>query len=166
MKNWSWKNIIKEIVSTLLLIMVLSWVINYFRQPDTSDQLPDLRLTTIEQQTLSAQANQQPTVLHFWATWCPTCKLEAPNLESIQDQAHVITVAVNSGDDQTLQQFMQERGYTYPVVNDPKGALAKQFNVEAFPTTFIYDSNGTLRFVEVGYSTTVGLKARLAIVGD
>lgn len=164
MKKWSIKNILKEILSTFLIVLMASLVINYFRQPDTSDQLPELTLKTIDQQIISTQPTNQPTVLHFWATWCPTCKLEAPNLESIQNQANVITVVVNSGDNETLKAFMKERGYSYRVVNDPNGALAGAFNVEAFPTTFIYNSKGQLKFAEVGYSTTVGLKARLAFI--
>jgi thioredoxin-related protein len=59
---------------------------------------------------------------------------------------------------------MEERGFNYAVVNDREEKLSKQFGVEVFPTTFIYDSNGILEFSEVGYSTTLGLKARLALV--
>ncbi|MCH9740110.1 MAG: protein disulfide oxidoreductase [Epsilonproteobacteria bacterium] len=164
MKKWSIKNILKEIVSTLLIVFVLSLVINYIRKPDISSELPKLNMALIDGNEVSLEGKGKPTVLHFWATWCPTCKFEAPNLQGIQDEAHVITVAVNSGTDEVLKTFMQERGYTYAVVNDTQGNLAEKFNVGAFPTTFMYDSNGKLQFSEVGYSTTLGLKARLALI--
>jgi len=63
-----------------------------------------------------------------------------------------------------LFRFINEKKYTFTVINDNNGELAKKFKVSAYPTTFIYDSNGTLQFAEVGYSTTIGLKARLALI--
>ena len=141
MKNWSIKKILKEIVTTLLMIFVISMVINYIRKPNISSKLPDLNVNLISGKQVSLMGKGKPIVIHFWATWCPTCKLEAPNLESIKDNAHLITVAVNSGTDSELKTFMEERGYSYAVVNDSDGKLSKKFGVEAFPTTFIYDAN-------------------------
>ena len=165
MKNWSLKKIIKEVVITLLMVFIISVVLNYIRKPDTDALLPDIKALLISGKEVSFRSDgTKPTIIHFWATWCPTCKLEAPNLESIKDEAHVITVAVNSGGNSELKAFMKERGYSYSVVNDRDGTLSKKFGVDAFPTTFIYDSNGSLQFSEVGYSTTLGLKARLALI--
>ena len=165
MKKWSIKKILKEVVVTLLMVFVISMVLNYIRKPDTDTVLANIKASLISGDRISLRGDgSKPIVIHFWAIWCPTCKLEAPNLESIKDEAHLVTIAVNSGSDSELKAFMQERGYTYSVVNDADGELSKQFGVGAFPTTFIYDSNGSLEFSEVGYSTTIGLKARLALV--
>jgi predicted secreted protein len=49
----------------------------------------------------------------------------------------------------------------FKVVNDEYGLLSTEFNVKAFPTTFIYDKNKNLKFTEVGYTSTFGLKLRL-----
>ena len=165
MKSWSVIKIIKEVVTTLLMIFVISMVLNYIRKPDTDSVLPNIKSMLISGDEISFIGDgTKPIVIHFWATWCPTCKLEASNLESIKDDAHLISVAVNSGSDDELKSFMQERGYTYDVVNDEDGKLSERFGVGAFPTTFIYDYNGTLKFSEVGYSTSLGLKARLSLV--
>ena len=56
---------------------------------------------------------------------------------------------------------MQEHALNFKVLNDADGAWAKKFKIEVYPTTFIYDAKGKLRFTEVGYTTTVGLLARL-----
>jgi len=165
MKKWTVKKILKEIILTLLILFVVSMVLNYIRQPKVDDQLHDQHFRLIDGSSITLRQEGKPTVIHFWATWCPTCKLEAPNIERLLgDEVHLVTVAVNSGDSQKLQQFMKQEGYHYPVVNDQQGKLAKAFDVEAFPTTFIYDSRGKLRFSEVGYSTTLGLKARLELI--
>jgi peroxiredoxin len=75
-----------------------------------------------------------------------------------------LTIAVNSGDNTKVKAYLKERGLNFKVLNDIDGAWAKQFKVEVFPTTFIYDSRGELKFTEVGYTTTAGLLARLALL--
>jgi len=166
MKKWSIKNIIKEIAITLLMIFVVSLVLNYIRKPDTYKQLPNIKAKTINNKDVQFEILGKPVVVHFWATWCPTCKLEAPNIESIKDDVHIITVAVNSGSDEDLRKFMKENGYSYTVINDNSGKLAKKFGVEAYPTTFIYDGSGKLQFSEVGYSTRMGIRARVALIDN
>jgi len=59
---------------------------------------------------------------------------------------------------------MKANALDYRVINDEKGALAAKFNIEVYPTTLLYDGNGTLKFTEVGYSTTLGLQARLELI--
>jgi thiol-disulfide isomerase/thioredoxin len=169
MKNWSFKKIIKEILSMLLMVFVVSMVLNYIRKPDTSNRLVDIKAMDIYQheiEFIKSDEKSSPTIIHFWATWCPTCKLEAPNIEALKNSCNVITIAVNSGSDEELKSFMSERDFSYKVINDSEGLLAKKFGVEVFPTTFIYDANDTLRFSEVGYSTTMGLKARVALIRE
>ncbi len=158
------KAIFKDIIMTIVIIVVISFAVNYIRKPDTINQLTNLYFPLIDGRITSLENNSKPIVLHFWATWCPTCKLEAPNLESIKDDAKLITIAVNSGKNTDLIKFMREKGYNYPVVNDNNGEFAKKFGIEVFPTTLIYNSDGELKFSEVGYSTTIGLKARLKLV--
>ena len=99
-------------------------------------------------------------MIHFWAVWCPTCKLEASNIEFVSQQYNVLTIAVNSGSDEKVKAYMQENGLTFNVINDVDGAWAKQFKVETYPTTFIYNAKGKLKFTDVGYTTTAGLLAR------
>ena len=164
MKKWNFKSIAKEVVSTLLLLFVISFVINYIRKPDVNEDIYRLELTDIENKPLAMYEYQkEPLVVHFWATWCPTCKLEASNIEALSEKHNVISIAVNSGSNEKIQNFMNEHGLSYRVINDENGALAKRFGIEAYPTTLIYDKEGKLRFSEVGYSTTLGLKARIEL---
>ena len=55
--------------------------------------------------------------------------------------------------------------FDYKVINDKNGVLAKQFNIAAYPTTFIYDKINNLVFSEVGYTSTLGLFLRMFWVG-
>jgi thiol-disulfide isomerase/thioredoxin len=163
-KKWTFKSVAKEVISTLVLLFVISMVINYIRKPDVNEDIYRLELTDIKGQTLKMyEYEKEPLVVHFWATWCPTCKFEASNIEKISENYQVISVAVNSGSNEEISNYMKEKGLNYTVINDKSGALAKKFGIEAYPTTLIYDRKGKLKFTEVGYSTTLGLKARLEL---
>ena len=163
-KKWTFKSVTKEIVSTLFLFFVISMVINYIRKPEVSEDIYSLELTDIYNNSLAiSEYKKEPLVVHFWATWCPTCKLEASNIEALSQKHNVISIAVTSGSNNKIHFFMKEHNLSYTVINDSNGALAKKFGIEAYPTTLIYDRNGKLKFSEVGYSTTLGLQARIAL---
>ena len=93
-----------------------------------------------------------------------TCKLEASNIQTLSEKYEVLTVAVKSGSNETIENYMHENEFDFKVINDKHGNWAKEFKIEAFPTTFIYDGKGELSFTEVGYTTTAGLLARMKIL--
>jgi len=155
----------KELLIGAMLIFILSNIISYVRKPNLpTNTLPTLNVTLLDGSNYT-QKKAKPLVLHFWATWCSTCKLEASNIEHISSQYEVLSIAVNSGTDAEIKQYMNENDLTFNVLNDTEGRWAKRFKVEAFPTTFIYDAKGVLSFTEVGYTTTAGLLARLKMIG-
>ena len=159
------KNIIKELISTLLILFVVSLVINYLRKPNIDENIYQMSMVDIEKKSVDiAKYKGELLVVHFWATWCPTCRLEANNIESVSKEYNLLSIAVSSGSDEKLISYMKKESLTYKVINDNEGLLAKRFNIEAYPTTLIYNREGKLIFTEVGYSTTLGLKARLSLI--
>lgn len=164
MVKWKIKSIVKEVVIAGLIVFILSNIISYIRKPNLdSNFLPEINVMLLDG-TLYGAKEGKPLVVHFWATWCPTCKLEAPNIEHISKNYEVLTIAVNSGTDTDLEAYMKEKKLTFRVLNDKDGSWANKFKVQAYPTTFMYDTQGKLRFTEVGYTTTVGLLARLKML--
>lgn len=161
MKQWKIKSTIKEITIALVLLFILSNIISYIRAPELgSNQLPQIEAKLIDGSTFSIQKGK-PLIIHFWAISCPACKLEAPNIETVSKKYDVLTIAVNSGSDEEVKTYLQENGLHFKVLNDVNGAWTTEFNIKVYPTTFIYDAKGELRFTEVGYTTTAGLLARL-----
>jgi len=154
---------IKELLFFLAVFALLSWGINAWRAPDLpGTSLPAFRGETLEGVPADrSRVEGKPFLLHFWGSWCPVCRQEAPNIERIAESFPTLTVAVQSGDDRKLRRWMRERGLHYPVLNDPEGRLASRFGIGIYPTTLIYDGNGRLRFAETGYTTTLGLWLRL-----
>ncbi len=156
----------KEIAIGALILFVVSNVLSYLRKPTLeSTRLPQIQNRLIDGSMFDTKKVQgKPLVIHFWATWCPTCKAEASNIQAVSKKYEVLSIAVNSGSDEALKAYMKEQGLGYRVLNDTQGIWANKFKVEAFPTTFIYDGKGELKFTEVGYTTTAGLLARMAMV--
>jgi thiol-disulfide isomerase/thioredoxin len=103
-------------------------------------------------------ANGKPTLVVFWATWCPVCKAEDGNIQSISADYPVLSVAMQS---ENVAKHLQERELTFATIDDRDAALSTAWNVRGVPAHFIVDGTGNVRFRVVGYATTWGLRARL-----
>jgi thiol-disulfide isomerase/thioredoxin len=107
----------------------------------------------------------RPSLVHFWATWCGSCRLEHGTIERLAQEHPVVTVAMQSGDSADVASYLQERGLSFPVRLDEHGEAASRWGVRGVPTTFVVDGNGQIRFVTTGFTTDVGLRLRLWLAG-
>jgi thiol-disulfide isomerase/thioredoxin len=107
----------------------------------------------------------RPSLVHFWATWCPSCRLEHGTIERLAREHPVVTVAMQSGDAADVAAYMQERGVSFPVRLDEGGEVAARWGVRGVPTTFVVDADGQIRFVTTGFTTDIGLRLRLWLAG-
>jgi peroxiredoxin len=86
-------------------------------------------------------------VVNFWATWCPPCRLEMPDLNWIYDHYKsqgLVILSITSEDVFTVGPFVVKAGYDPPVLIDAGGKVAKQFHVNGIPKTFIFNREGKL----------------------
>ena len=94
-------------------------------------------------------------VLNFWASWCGPCRIEAPGLRRVSERYRdrgVRFLGVDYRDnDAAGRAFVDEFRLKYPSVTDPSGSLADDYGLIGFPTTFIIDPAGTIRYRFVGY---------------
>jgi peroxiredoxin len=86
-------------------------------------------------------------VVNFWATWCPPCRKEMPDLETLytqfKDQGLVI-LAISDEDGSKVRPFVAEQKVTYPILLDPGRKVNELFQIEGIPKTFVYDRSGKL----------------------
>ena len=96
------------------------------------------------------------TVLNFWATWCPPCQEEMPELDIFaqNNQQKVTFYAVNLQEhSEKVRNFMNKNQYTMSVLLDKDGAVGKKFQVTAIPTTIIVNKHGMVKFRKSGAMT-------------
>jgi len=104
----------------------------------------------------------KPLLLHFWADWCPICKIEEASISSINNDWPVLTIAYQSGGKKNIARHMKERNIQdWLTIVDQDGQIAELFGVTVVPTTFILDGNRNIRFSEVGLTSEWGLRFRL-----
>lgn len=94
--------------------------------------------------------------LNFWATWCPPCRAEMPDIQKLYERSPkegegaVIVLGVaspklgNEKDETGIKAFMDKNGYTYPVLMDARGELFSAYGIRAIPTTFMIDREGNV----------------------
>lgn len=154
-------NYSKEIFIFLIFITIFSNGLSLYRSNNLNQESIDINNFHLIDGSSYMLSDNKPILLHFWATWCPTCKAEAGNIETISKYFEVITIATKSGDNAEIQKYLDSRNLTFKVVNDENGSLAEKFNISIFPTTIIYDKNRETFYSDVGYTTTFGLWFRM-----
>lgn len=94
--------------------------------------------------------------LNFWATWCPPCKAEMPDIQKIYESYEqegeealvVLGVAApntgGEGSEEEIQAFLEKNGYTYPVLMDTTGEVFASYGISSYPTTFMIDREGNV----------------------
>lgn len=154
-------------IKALLLVVVVAVLRTWQQRDMVSGAAPALQGSTLTGSAYRLPAHpEHPVLVHFWATWCPICKAEQGSITEIaHDDPTVITVAMQSGKPEEVSKFMREQGIAFPVLNDPDGSLSSAWGVHATPASFIVDTHGNIRFVEVGYTTGIGLRLRLWLAG-
>lgn len=117
---------------------------------------PDFRLTDQYGNTHQLSEYQVQTVfLNFWATWCPPCRSEMPEIQQLYEEygfneGELVVLGVASpdyGSEGSLDEvkaFLADNGYTFPVVMDSRGAWTYQYGIRAYPTTFMISADGSL----------------------
>ena len=158
------KKYLKEGLIFVVMLAIVMNAISYYNSLDLNKEKLTIQSFKLLDDSLYSVPNDKPVLIHFWATWCPTCKLEASNIEKISNDYEVITIAVQSGTKEEIKEYLAEHKLTFKVVNDEDGYYSQKFNIKAFPTTLMYDKDKNLNFSEVGYTTTAGLYSRMVLI--
>lgn len=156
-----------RLARNLLPILAVLAILHWWRsEPLPSGSFPPLagNLVGADRFDLGKLKNQ-PVLVHFWATWCPVCRLGDDAIQAIAKDFDVITVAIQSGGATEIAEHLHKEGLSFPVIADPYGEIANRWGVSGVPTSFVLDGTGRIRFATAGYTTEIGLRGRLWAAG-
>ncbi|MBM7600892.1 peroxiredoxin [Virgibacillus halotolerans] len=116
---------------------------------DKGQIAPDFELTTLDGETVKlSDYRGKRVMLNFWATWCPPCRAEMPDMQKFHEDKDVVILAVNlretESNTEKVQAFIDERDLTFPVLLDEETVVADQYQIQPIPSSFLIDSDGRI----------------------
>jgi thiol-disulfide isomerase/thioredoxin len=149
-------------IQLVLLLAVFIAIRSWGQRDLVSGPVPDLQGQLLDGGNFSlASRPARPLLIHFWASWCPVCRLEENSIAALSRDHAVITIAMQSGSDAEVRAYLEAQGLRFPVINDPEGRLARRFGVRAVPSSFIIDARDRIVFRETGFTSGPGLRLRM-----
>ncbi len=107
-------------------------------------------------------------LVNFWATWCPPCRKEMPDLDALQKQYGkdgFVVLGITDEEPQVVNGFLAKQSYNYPILFDPGGKANTEFGVEGIPKSFVYDRDGKLVSQSIDMRTMGQFREMLAAAG-
>jgi len=101
-----------------------------------------------------SQYRGKVVIVNFWASWCPPCVHEMPSMSGLKrvfKNRPLEILAINLGEkSDDINEFLSKHPVDFPVLLDSEQKMPKKWNVFAFPTSYILDKNGVIRFSVAG----------------
>ncbi len=156
---------LKKIIASVALLSLITVAIvqamdNESKENDEKDALgglkigakaPNFSLKTLDgKQVELSDYKGKKVMLNFWATWCPPCKKEMPDMEKYTQQAgdDVVVLAVNIDPENDVQAFVDDNGITFTIPLDSQSAknpVNERYKILSIPTTYFIDKEGIIR---------------------
>jgi thiol-disulfide isomerase/thioredoxin len=146
------------ILATLLSLFMLITapaLAGFELKPWTGGATPPLSLLDVAGKKVDlAQYRGKVVLVNFWATWCAPCVAELPAMQKLRDKLSLSgfeVLAVNYKDSQKkIDDFLVKRPLALPIPRDSDGAVGMAWSVRTFPTSFVIDADGRIRYWVIG----------------
>lgn len=171
-----WKKVIAAVILISLLTVAIVQAVNkQSEKPDPASQpavdargglkagvkAPDFELKTLTGESVKlSDLKGKKVMLNFWATWCPPCKKEMPEMEQFYNESgdQITILAVNIDPQLDVQKFVDENKITFPVLLDEEDAVNETYQILTIPTTYFIDSKGIIQHTFFGSMTLDDMK--------
>ena len=130
---------------------------------------PEFTLTALDGESVSLNDLRGKVILvNFWATWCPPCRSEMPDIAAAY-QAHrnnFVVLGINQAESRdAAKQFADEFHLTFPILLDTTGSVGRQYQVQALPTSYFIDPSGIIRAANLGQMNRAYIEAQITALG-
>ena len=109
-------------------------------------------------------------LVNFWASWCPPCRAEMPNLQAYydihQNDGFELLMINSQESEATARSFIEASGFTFPVGLDPAGIITNSFGVTGLPVSIVFDREGEIVYRHSGYLDPSVLEANVTPLLD
>ncbi|MDP2932391.1 MAG: TlpA disulfide reductase family protein [Chloroflexota bacterium] len=128
---------------------------------------PDFTLLDLEGNRVTLSDFRGKVVfINFWASWCPPCRAEMPDIEAVYQKYKdkgvvVIGIDIMEPED-VVRQFVRQGGYSWTFVLDSTGEIARDYRIAAIPTSFFLDKDGIIKTTYIGAMTQRAMESKLA----
>ena len=158
-----WIGWVRDLSIFAIVIFAITWFQTSDHVRDAAPQF-DLAVLDSDARVSSAQLLGKPTLIYFWAPWCGVCEVSSSNVSSVRDAVgddyNVVSMVLDFASEDDVRDFMQRTESDHPVLLGDR-AQSRQWAVTSFPTIYILDEEGAVSSSVVGYTTTLGMRARL-----
>ncbi|GIN60913.1 hypothetical protein J27TS8_09060 [Robertmurraya siralis] len=122
------------------------------------ERAPSFAITTLDGEDVTLDDYKgKKVLLNFWATWCPPCRKEMPDMQQLYEENRdddFVVLAVNMTNTEKKRsdvvQFVDHYQLSFPILMDENGKVAQQYEILSYPTSFFIDSDGVIRGKIVG----------------
>lgn len=134
---------------------------------DIGEPAPDITLEDLDGNIVSLKdyEGEKFVLLNFWASWCPPCRAEMPDLNKLYEEnkdEDFVVLAVNLGEpDDTVKKFIKENEYSFPVLLDKTQEVGITYQTFSIPTSVMVDKEGKIRAYRPGLMTYAEMKEML-----
>ena len=166
-KKWWRRAWVQNLAWVLLFLVVYFSIRAWQQQAMPKGEAPFIAsAVTVSGKPISlSDYRGKPLMLYFWATWCRICEFEQGSIRAISLDHPVLSVALQSGGKQQVSDYMKQHKLNMPTIVDEFGEIANRYGVKGTPAAFFIDADGKIRSAEVGYTSEIGMRARLWLAG-
>ena len=162
-----------KIILAVILALVLAWGLvttgcsGQAQGPEIGKLAPDFELSNLDGQVVSlSDFRGKPVLLNFWATWCGPCRFEMPFIQKMYEELSgegLVILAVNLQENPArVKKFVENLGFTFPVLLATNQEVSLAYNIRYIPTTFFVDKNGIIQDIKMGaFANEVEIASRL-----
>jgi len=155
------------IIAAIVLVLLLPANPSGITPARVGQPLSNFSLTDLHGNQVNLGDYQGKVVLvNVWATWCPPCQAEMPDLQAYyaaNREKGFVVLAIDAGDQcSEVLSFANEYGLSFPILLDPQSEVVKRMTIYDYPTSLILDRNGVVKNVHMGLYKPELLNADLA----